>query len=295
LAESGFSISGHLSELRARLRVVFIVLLVILVLVVFFPSNPSYSFSHLDQYISLGFLAHTLVAAFLQGIVAYVLPPGWNLIAATGIGEGMEIYFVASLLITLVLTMPVIAYETYRFIDPALKEEERKMLYPFVISTTVLFIVGVLFGFFVLSKFLILALGPFFAAGAISRQVDAAAFYYVIFLVVGSTGAAFTAPVFVYALIALRVLDPLFFSRNRVVIWFAIWVVTGLFLTPDGGPLLDLVIFAPIVALVEVAVWLGRRRARGFAPRLNEIRCPYCSNVVKRGNLFCPNCDRSLA
>ncbi len=71
-------------------------------------------------------------------------------------------------------------------------------------------------------------------------------------------GVSFTAPVFVYALIRLRVLEPEFFSKNRVIIWFAIWVVTGLFLTPDGGSLLDLVIFVPIVILVEAAVFLAR-------------------------------------
>lgn len=256
-------------------------------------------------------------ADFLHRVVLDILPtpcpvglppiPGcWQLIAANGIGEGMEIYFVAALILTLALNMPVFAYETYRFIDPALKEKERSMVYPFVLSTSLLFVVGLLFGYFVLAKFLIIALSPFFVATQITYQIDAGAFYYVIFLIIGATGVSFTSPVFVYALIRLRVLSADFFSKNRLVIWFVIWAVTGLFLTPDGGPLLDLVIFIPIVAMVEIAVALGRRSVRGqptlpkqeaSSPPKDErkIRCPSCGRVLDRPMLFCNYCEKSIA
>jgi sec-independent protein translocase protein TatC len=194
--------------------------------------------------------------------------------------------------------MPVMAYETYKFIDPALSPGERKFIYPFVASTSTLFVVGLLFGYFVLAKFLIIALAPFFVATGVSFQVDAAAFYYVVFLIIGATGVSFTSPVFVYTLIRLRVLEADFFSKNRVVIWFVIWVVTGLFLTPDGGPLLDVVIFIPIVAMVEIAVVLGRRSVRGQGPPPRPktgIVCPNCGKSLPRPMLFCDKCGKSIA
>lgn len=290
-------LADHIGELRQRLRTVFLVFVIVLVVVVFLPSDPSQQVQHLGDYLSLQFLNDTIIAFFLHQVKAYVLPAGWTLLAASGIGEGMEIYFVAALLLSAAVCMPVIAYETYKFIDPALREEERKLLYPFVTSTSALFVVGLLFGYLVISKFLIIALGPFLQATGTSFLIDSAAFYYVVFLVVASTGASFTAPVFVYSLIRLRVIDPRFFSRNRVVIWFVIWVITGLFLTPDGGPLLDLVIFIPIVLLVEVAVALGRRSAASSstpAPSPGR-RCAYCSARLPPGRLFCPECGRSPA
>jgi sec-independent protein translocase protein TatC len=285
-------LSEHLAEFRARLKVVFIALVVILLLVIFLPVNPVEQAQHLDQYLNLQFLSNTLVAAFLQQVHNYVLPQGWTLIAAKGISEAMEIYLVAALILTLLLIMPVIAYETYKFADPALKDEERRLLYPFVASTSVLFITGVLFGYFVLSRFLVLFLAPFFQSTGTSFDVDASSFYFVIFLVIGATGVSFTAPAFVYALIRLRVLNPDFFSRNRLLIWFAIWVVTGLILTPDGGPLLDLVIFAPIVALTEAAVWLGRRGIQRESKPSNN-KCSYCNATLLLGKSFCPNCGKS--
>jgi sec-independent protein translocase protein TatC len=297
---------GHIAELRSRLRVVAASFLVIFLILVFFPANPAQSVANPGQYLNLSFLTNTLIASFLSRVVrdliplcsAGAAPPCWTLIAGNGIGEGMEVYFVAALLLTFALDMPVIAYETYKFIDPALKENEKKLIYPFVISTSSLFLVGILFGYFVLAKFLIIALAPFFFAGQISLIVDAAAFYFIVFLIIGATGASFTSPVFVYSLIRLRVLSPDFFSKNRIPIWFIIWVVTGLFLTPDGGPLLDLVIFIPIITMVEIAVALGRRSVRGepSAPKpVTGIFCPSCGKGYLLPVLFCDRCGKSMA
>jgi sec-independent protein translocase protein TatC len=304
-----FPFFEHVEELRRRLKVVAITFIVIFVVLILFPSNPLSSIQNPGQYLNLMFIQNTVISSFLHRVVSDLLPspcpaglpptPGcWNLLAANGIGEGMEIYFVAALLFAIALDMPVIAYETYKFIDPALSPGERKLIYPFVASTSALFVAGLLFGYFVLAKFLIIALAPFFVATGVSFQVDAAAFYYVVFLIIGATGVSFTSPVFVYALIRLRVLEADFFSKNRVVIWFVIWVVTGLFLTPDGGPLLDVVIFIPIVAMVEIAVALGRRSVRGQGPPPRPktgIVCPTCGKSLPRPMLFCDNCGRSIA
>jgi sec-independent protein translocase protein TatC len=298
--ETRMRFTEHLNELRARLKVVAYAFIIVLLAVVMFPANPAYQAQHLGDYVSLQFLANTIIAWLLQHITGYVLPPNWTLLAATGLGEGMEIYFIAAILVTVLICMPIIAYEVYKFIDPALKPNEKQLVYPFVTATSVLFIIGVAFGYFVLAKFLVLALAPFLTAAKITYQIDAASFYYVIFLIIGSTGAAFTSPVFIYSLIRLRVLDASFFSRNRVTIWFVLWVITGLFLTPDGGPLLDFVLFIPIVLMVEAAVFFGRRGVKGDKPVQgaaksvsDELACRNCGAKLNEGQQFCPNCGQS--
>ena len=300
---------GHLDELRSRLKVVFLTFLIILIVLVFFPSNPAYAVQNASQYLSLVFLEHTVIAQFLSDVQGYILPANWKLIGATGIGEGMEIYFVAALVLAAVIDMPVIAYETYKFIDPALKPNEKKMIYPFITAASGLFVVGILFGYFVLAKLLVVALSPFYVASGISFQVDAAAFYYITLLIIGATGLSFTAPVFIYTLIRLRVLSADTFTKNRVIVWFILWVITGLILTPDGGPLLDLVIFIPIVTMVEIAVWLGRRSVRGKEPPTprqptppppptsasRQVKCPTCGKIQTKPTLFCESCGRGIA
>ena len=298
-----FQFSEHIQELRRRLRIVAASFVVILLVLILFPANPMSSLQNPGQYVTLAFIQNTLIAKLLQRVAQDLLPPGWTLLAAKGIGEPMEIYFVAALIVTMAVDMPVIAYETYKFIDPALSEKERGLVYPFVASASALFVIGLLFGYFVLAKFLILALAPFFAAAGVANQIDAAAFYYVIFLIIGATGASFTSPVFVYTLIRLRVVSPDFFSKNRLIIWFVTWVVAGLFLTPDGGPLLDLVVFIPIIAMLELAVALGRRSLKGVSEATQgnddegrkKMRCPSCRKELPRPMLFCRYCGKSIA
>ena len=303
-----FPFSEHINELRERLKIVAYTFIVIFVVLIIFPVNPMSSIHNPGQYLSLAFLQNTLVAAFLHRVVAYILPnpcpvgglptPGcWSLIAAAGLGEGMEVYFIAALILTITIDLPVIAYETYRFIGPALTEREKKLVYPFVLSSSALFVAGLLFGYFVIARLLIIAQGPFLVAGQISFQIDAYSFYAVVFLIIGATGVSFTSPVFVYTLIRLQILNADLFSRNRVIIWFIIWVITGLFLTPDGGPLLDVVIFIPIVAMVEIAVALGRRSVRGQPPKAKKggVVCPSCGKPLPRPMLFCEHCGKSVA
>jgi len=302
LLSSRFQFAEHIDELRKRLRIVAISFVVILLILVFFPANPLNSIQNPGQYVSLQFLQNTVIATFLGRVKADLLPAGWTLLAAKGIGEPMEIYFVAAIIMSAALDMPVIAYETYKFIDPALNEKERALIYPFVTSMSVLFVLGLLFGYYALAKFLILALAPFFVSTQTAFQIDAGAFYYVIFLIIVATAASFTSPVFVYTLIRLRVMSADFFSKNRLIIWFVIWVVTGLFLTPDGGPLLDLIVFVPIVAMVEIAVALGRRSAKDLPPkdqgqpkREGGMVCPHCGSHLATPMLFCEKCGKSIA
>jgi len=297
-----FKFSEHINELRKRLRIVAISFVIILFVLILFPANPLAAIQNPGQYLTLQFIQNTVIAAFLKRVATDLLPAGWTLLAAKGIGEPMEIYFVAAFIMTIAVDMPIIAYETYRFIDPALSEKERSLIYPFVTSASLLFVVGLLFGYFALAKFLILALSPFFVATQTAAQIDAAAFYYVIFLIIGATAASFTTPVFVYTLIRLRVISADFFSKNRLLIWFVLWILAGLFLTPDGGPLLDLVVWVPIVAMVELAVALGRRSVRGQGPEEKKepekdrgIVCPHCGKHLDTPMLFCARCGKSIA
>ncbi len=272
------------------------VLVLLLAAMALFPGDATV-FNNPGSLVSGTYISHTVVSTVLARIVQDVLPSGWKLIAAGGLGEALEIYFIAALGLALALEIPVIAYETYRFIDPAMKENERKLIYPFITSSSVLFLIGVLFGYFILAKFLVFALSPFFLATQISFQVDAMSFYLVVFLLILAGGASFTTPVFVYAAIKLGFVEAAFFSKNRVVIWFVVFVITALFITPDGGPLLDLILFVPIILLLELAVFFARRGSKlpsnRDGGRAEMLRCAYCSTPMGAGAIFCKNCGKS--
>ena len=277
----------HLGELRQRLKIVFFTLLAIFVVLLVVPRYPAQFFSLTGTY-------NPLVSIFLDRIHQDILPSTWVLIGFR-LNEPLEVLLVASLILAVTFDMPVIAYETYRFIDPALKENERKLIYPFIISTSTLFLFGLAFGYFILAKFLIIALSQFFIATQASFTIDLADFYFVIFLTVFFSGVAFTIPVLVYLIIRFGIVEASFFSKNRVYIWFGTYIVTAV-ITPDGGPVLDVILFLPIIALLELAVFMGKR-FRGGEPRAASKgrRCSYCDSPLDPAQVFCTRCGKANA
>ncbi len=277
-------LSEHLDELRRRVKVIFISLVVMLFVVLLLPLKPQELLNLNNVYWT------TPVTIFLTGIRDYVLPSGWVLIGFH-VNEPLEVLLVASLVLAVAFDIPIIAYEVYKFIDPALKEKERGALYPVVTSATVLFLVGILFGYFILAKFIFFALQPFFGAVGAATVIDVADFYFIVFLTILFSGIAFVTPVFVYLLIKFGVVSPQFFSKHRVLIWAVTYIITA-FVTPDGGPLLDAILFVPVITLLELSVVIGRR----YAPKTAEPSrptCKYCGEEMDMRKMFCQNCGRA--
>ncbi|MGA2664992.1 MAG: twin-arginine translocase subunit TatC [Nitrososphaerales archaeon] len=255
-SEPVMSLREHLNELKSRFKVAFTSFVIILAALLVVPADP-------QALISQGYLGFLpLVAFFIARIKLDLLPPGWTLIAGGGLNEPLEIYLVAAVLFALIFNGPIFAYEVIRYIGPALNENERGLVYPFVFAATGLFAFGVVFGYLFLAKFLLLALTPFFVTTGIQPFVDAGSFYFVVMLTIGMSGFAFTIPVYVYTLIVLGVIKATSFTHNRLIIWAITYILTAI-ITPDGGPLLDVILFVPIITLLELAVFIGgRQKAR---------------------------------
>ena len=313
------SLREHLSELKHRFKVTFTSFAIILAALLVVPEDPAALLS--GGYNSF----RPLIGFFIQNVDKQLLPPTWTLIAAGGLSEPLEIYLVASVLFALIFNGPIFAYEVIRFISPALNDRERRLVYPFVGAATGLFAFGVVFGYLFLAKFLLVALSPFFITTGTSPYVDVGSFYFTVFLTIAMSGFAFTVPVYVYTLIDFGVVQAAAFRKNRLVIWAVTYIATAI-ITPDGGPLLDVILFLPIVTLLEIAVFLGgRTRARALkkqaesegtsgpspsepsppsptvslpapvvAPAASSQRvCAYCKNYLAPGVVFCPNCGRA--
>ncbi len=101
----------------------------------------------------------------------------------------------------IVTSAPVIGYEIYRYVDPALYPEERKAVYPFVISFTALFITGSLFGYKILAPFMLWAMIPFFTLTGAVPIIYVMDFYSLVFITTLTSGFSFTMPVFFVLLV----------------------------------------------------------------------------------------------
>jgi sec-independent protein translocase protein TatC len=279
----------HVSELAKRLKVVLYVLVVSTVVFMVLPSNLSFLSNPLQFY-------DPLVALILRQIRAQMLPPNVSLIGYE-LTVPMELYLIASFIMGFGVSIPVLAYEAYRFIDPALYPHERKAVYPFVLSFTALFIIGATFGYAILTPFMIWALFPFFTAVGAERIISIMDFYNMVFVSTLLCGLIFTWPVFFVLLVRFGILQTSMITKNRKYVYAAMYIVTA-FVTPDGGPLADVALFLPMAILTEVAVFFGKRyeksKPAAIAPAKIVPRCRYCAAEIVPGKAFCEKCGRSL-
>lgn len=281
----------HLNELTARLKIVLYALFAATAFFMVFPANASFLQNPLAFY-------DPIIALVLQQVVKDVLPPGVQLIAGEFTAP-LEIYLLGSVLLGVVVSTPVIAFEIYRYIDPALYPEERKAVYPFVTSFTILFVIGAAFGYKILAPFMVWAMIPFFRLANAVPLIHVMDFYSLVFVTTLTSGFSFTLPVFFVLLVRFGIIQTSFVTTRRRYIYAAMYVVTAI-ITPDGGPIADIALFVPMVVLLELAVFFGKRYEKKGpvirGPPLAKpvhVKCKFCGSLLDSASAFCPDCGKS--
>jgi len=289
----------HINELRTRLRWVLYSILATTTFFMVCPANANF----LQNPSALTTLYYPVIALVLQSIVKDALPKGVTLIAGS-ITAPLEIYFIGSLIFGVAASTPVIAYEFYMYVDPALYPEERRATFPFIASFTILFIIGAVFGYKILVPFMLWAMLPFFGIANASAVIYVTDFYQLVFMMTLATGFIFTLPVFFVLLVRFGIIKTSFITTRRRYIYAAMYILATV-LTPDGGVLGDIALFAPMIVLLELAVFFGKRvekrriatAATPVAPAMEKptyTKCRFCGNLLKAAELgFCPSCGKS--
>ena len=282
----------HISELSVRLRVVFYAVIISTTFFMVFPANASFLRNPLVFY-------DPVIALVLKHVVLDVLPPRIQLIAGEFTAP-LEIYLIASLILGIAVSSPVIAYEIYRYVAPALYPHERKAIYPFLAAFTILFAIGVVFGYKVLTPFILWGMIPFFILTSSLPIITAMDFYNLVFITTLVTGFSFTMPAFFVLFVKFGLIKTSYVTTRRLYIYAALYIVCAI-VTPDGGPLADIALFVPMAFMLEVAVFFGTRYEKEHAgerlPPTIEKRvygkCRWCGNLLTEVDVFCPACGKS--
>ena len=162
----------------------------------------------------------------------------------------------------LAIALPIVLYQVWAFLAPAMDEAAQRVASVFAALATALFAAGVAFGYFVVLPAALSFLTDF-NAEFFDVQIRASYYFSFVSLSLFGIGIAFELPIFVLALVRLRVLTADQLRRNRRV---------GVFLVVVGAVLLttvDLVSLAfevvPLLALYELSIWLAVLMERRWA------------------------------
>jgi len=169
--------------------------------------------------------------------------------------EAFSLFMRLSLFAGFVFASPVVIYQVWAFISPALTRREKRRALPVVGVLILLFLSGVAFGYWSLERGIAFLLD--FGSDRIEPVIGGD--YYLTFALryLLVFGLAFEFPVFLFAAAAMGLVGWRTLARGRR--WAVLIIVTvGAVVTPSGDPLTLLLLSAPLYVFYEATIWLVR-------------------------------------
>src|SRR5262245_14281698 len=190
--------------------------------------------------------------------------PGDRVPVTFGVTEPFMTTLKISIYAGILISLPVLLYQAYAFLLPALKPTEKRVVLPFLLLVPVLFIAGVVFAYFVVvpaaTKFLLN-----FNEDQFNIQVRASEYYSFFILTLMALGLVFQIPVGVLAITRLGIVTPDQLVENRRYAVLAIAVAA--MLLPGTDPVTMLISMVPLLVLYEASVQLSKL----VAPRAGSV------------------------
>ncbi|HEX7366727.1 MAG TPA: twin-arginine translocase subunit TatC [Pelobium sp.] len=164
----------------------------------------------------------------------------------------------SALMTGVVLGFPYLLWEIWRFVKPALKDSERKSATGFVFYASMLFIVGLLFGYFIVAPLSVNFLSNYSISPDIENTITIDSYFSSVATLTLCTGAVFELPVVIYILSQLGIMTPKFMKDQRRYAVIIILVIAAV-VTPTPDIPTMLTVSLPLFLLYELSIYVSAR------------------------------------
>ncbi len=156
-----------------------------------------------------------------------------------------------------ILAFPYVLWEIWRFVKPAMKATERKYSSGGVFISSVLFLSGILFSYFLIVPLTVNFLGTYHVSESVVNQISLSSYISTVVSVTFAVGIVFELPILVYFLTKIGILTPDFMKKNRKYMYVIMLIVSAIITPPDMFSQI-LVVF-PLIALYEFSIGVSNR------------------------------------
>ena len=255
--EKEMSFLEHLEELRWHIirSVIAIVVLMIVAfscrelitdIIILSPQRPEFITSRL--LCQLGELVNSDVLCINQNPVELI-----NFRMAGQLTTSIVISLVAGL----ILAFPVVLWEFWKFFKPALKPNESKYAQGAVFVSSMLFFMGVLFGYFLIAPLSIHFLTTWVVSSEVTNTIDIRSYIGNVTSICLATGVMFELPIVAFFLAKTGILTPQFMKTYRRHAIVVIMIVSAIITPPDVFSLILVTI--PLLFLYEISIFICAR------------------------------------
>ena len=199
-------------------------------------------------------------ALFTHQILAWMARPvgGLEKLEAIEVTENLGVFMQVALLGGVILAMPVMVYQVWRFVTPGLYPHEKRYVYALAPAATLLFLAGAAFAYFVMLPAAIPALLGFAPIPTRPRPANYISFVTNLMFWVG---ISFEMPLFVFFLAKVRLVSPRALLRNWRLAVFLIALLAAL-VTPTGDPINMALVMVPLTVLYGLSILLAYMAVR---------------------------------
>lgn len=166
-------------------------------------------------------------------------------------------HMMASAIAGIIVAFPFIFYQIWSFIKPGLKVNEQQIASGIVFYASLLFLLGILFGYFVLAPLSIQFLGSYKVSESVGNQISLDSFIGTVTSLTLYTGAVFQLPIVIYFLARLRIISSSFLKKYRKHAFVVVLIVAAIITPPDV--LSQCIVTVPLMLLYEASIIVAKR------------------------------------
>jgi len=189
----------------------------------------------------------------MQGLCVDRIP--FNLINTEMAGQFM-LKINSCLLMALAMGFPYLIFEIWLFVKPALTNFERQSARGFVMYASVLFVIGALFGYYIVVPLSINFLSNVSLSGEITNQITIDSYLSIVATLTLGCGVVFLLPIVVFILSKLGLMTPEFMRTSRRYAIVIILIIAAI-ITPTADVITLLTVSAPMLLLYELSIMVS--------------------------------------
>lgn len=155
-----------------------------------------------------------------------------------------------------IVGFPYLLWELWRFISPGLYENERKYSKGFIFAASMLFFMGVLFGYYVVAPLSINFLGTYQVSQEVTNEIDISSFIATVRASVIACGIMFELPIIIFFLTKIGLVTPEILKKYRKIALVVVLILSAVITPPDVAS--QIVVAIPVLILYQVSIYISK-------------------------------------
>lgn len=162
-----------------------------------------------------------------------------------------------SFITALVVAFPYVIWEIWSFVRPALLPKEKKYSRGAVFFSTLLFILGMLFSYYLIVPLTVNFFSTYQVSESVVNNITLSSYIGTVVSVTLATGLVFELPIFVFFLTKVGILTPSFMKRNRKYVLIILLTIAAIITPPDIAS--QILVTIPLMLLYEFSIYISSR------------------------------------